>query len=274
MIVRAKSSLPLKWHGGKQYLAKQIVSLFPEHTHYVETHFGGGAVLFEKPVDQVCDHSEVVNDLNAELTNFWKTLQTPAKVSKLKRILEATPFSESIWKESVESSPRSDVQRAAAFFIRFRQSRQGLGRDFATMSRNRTRRGMNEQVSSWLSAIEGLTDAHARLSRVVIFSMDAVDLIRQEDGPKTLFYLDPPYLHETRSAKNCYDFEMTEDQHSKLLQTLQAVKGKFILSGYRSKLYDSSAKKNEWNRVDIQIDNKASSAGTKEIKTECLWMNF
>lgn len=36
------------------------------------------------------------------------------------------------------------------------------------MSRTRTRRGMNEQASSWWSsAVEGLSDAHVRLRRVV-----------------------------------------------------------------------------------------------------------
>ncbi len=29
-------------------------------------------------------------------------------------------------------------------------------RDFATLSRNRTRSGINEQVSAWLNVIEGL----------------------------------------------------------------------------------------------------------------------
>ena len=37
--------LPLKWHGGKYYLAAKIVRLMPPHIHYVEPFFGGGAVL-------------------------------------------------------------------------------------------------------------------------------------------------------------------------------------------------------------------------------------
>ena len=53
---------PLKWHGGKNYLAKKIVELMPPRCkkpnapeaddpgwlHYVEPHFGGGAVLSER----------------------------------------------------------------------------------------------------------------------------------------------------------------------------------------------------------------------------------
>ena len=36
---------PLKWHGGKHYLASRIVGLMPPHLHYVEPFFGGGTVL-------------------------------------------------------------------------------------------------------------------------------------------------------------------------------------------------------------------------------------
>lgn len=177
----------------------------PEHTHYVEPYFGGGAVLFRKPWLGV---SEVVNDLNTELTNFWRVLQDTEKFLVMSRILSAVPFSEDHWKSSFEHN-ETDIERAVAFFVRYRQSRQGLGQDFATLSRNRTRRGMNEQVSSWLSAIEGLQDAHERLKRVVITNHDALDVIKSQDGEKTLFYLDPPYLHETRSATKCYEHEMT-----------------------------------------------------------------
>jgi DNA adenine methylase len=44
---------PLKWHGGKHYLASRIVGLMPPHLHYVEPYFGGGAVLMaHDPNDQ------------------------------------------------------------------------------------------------------------------------------------------------------------------------------------------------------------------------------
>ena len=265
-------------NGGKHYLADRIISLMPEHTHYVEPYFGGGQVLFRKPCEGV---SEVVNDLNGELSNFWQVLRSRDWFSQFQRYVEAVPFSEVEFSKAKNCMDDSrilkhltPVDRATAFFVRYRQSRQGLGKDFATLSRNRTRRGMNEQVSSWLSAVEGLPDAHERLKRVVILNRDALDVIRQQDGPNTLFYLDPPYLHETRTATNAYEFEMTADQHLQLLETLLRIEGKFILSGYRSGLYDGFAWQQRWHRVDIDIDNKASSAKTKQTKTECLWMNF
>ena len=139
-------SQPLKWHGGKGAfngkLAKWIISLIPPHTHYVEPYFGGGAVLLNKDPEGV---SEVVNDCNGDLMTFWKVLATTP--DRMLRALWGTPFSEVEFDNAVKDLADSDdVRRATAFFIRCRQSRQGLQKDFATLSRNRTRGGMNEQV--------------------------------------------------------------------------------------------------------------------------------
>ena len=280
-------SNPIKWHGGKSYLAKRIIELMPPHIHYVEPFFGGGAVLFAKDPVNV---SEVVNDLNGELSNFWQVLKCRRLFRRFTYEIENTPFSRSEWEAAFSRSeweatknaiqPPGElteielIARAVVFFIRYRQSRQGLGKDFATLSRNRTRRGMNEQVSSWLSAIEGLPEAHARLKRVVILNRPAIEVIKQQDGENTFFYCDPPYLHETRVTTGDYEHEMSEGDHAELLAALKHVEGRFILSGYRSELYDNAAIENDWRRVDIEIDNKASSKKTKDKKTECLWMNY
>ena len=217
MAAATRTSNPLKWHGGKSYLADWIISLMPEHTHYVEPYFGGGAVLFRKDPEGA---SEVVNDINGKLHNFWTCLRCEERFEHMVRLLEATPVSEMRFAEAREWRATIDVYRAVDFFVQYRQSRQGLGKDFATLSRNRTRRGMNEQVSSWLSAIDGLPDAHERLKRVVILNRDALDVIRQQDGPNTLFYLDPPYLHETRSSTGEYDHEMSVEDHADLMYAL------------------------------------------------------
>ena len=167
-----------------------------------------------------------------------------------------------------------DIVAAHAFLIRYRQSRQGLGRDFATLSRNRTRRSMNEQAASWLTAIEGLADIHARLRGVVIYSENALRVIKRHDGPRTLFYLDPPYLHTTRVTTKDYECEMEESMHHELLQLLAKIEGSFILSGYPSPLYESFAQEHGWRRVDIHIDNKASAKAVKDKEVECLWFNY
>lgn len=255
-------------------MASAIVGMMPPHTHYVEPFFGSGAVLFNKPIELVDGHSEVVNDLYSDLVVFWRVLASTGDFPKFKRRAESTPLSKTAWQESLAHSSRSNVDRAIAFFTRYRQSRQGLGRDFATLSKRRVRRGMNEQASAWLSAVDGLEDAHRRLRRVAIFQDDAIDVIGREDSTETLFYCDPPYMADTRVAPEAYTCEMSTAQHVELLGVLGAVEGNFILSGYRNGTYDAAAKKYGWNRKDIPIDNKASGRRSKPKKVESLWTNY
>lgn len=264
---------PLKWHGGKSYLASWVISLMPDRASwhlYREPYFGGGAVLFRLDPEGL---SEAVNDLNAGLTNFWAVLGDDLYSVRLIDLLSSTPFSQAEFDKAGWTDATPSVHNARDFFIRYRQSRQGLGKDFATPTR-RLRRGMNENVSAWLSAVEGLPEAHERLKRVEIRNMDAVEFIRKYDDEKAVFYCDPPYLHETRSSTGVYEHEMTESYHRKLLACLTSISGQFLLSGYRSKLYDRAALNCGWNRHEKQIDNKASGKKSKETKTECIWTNF
>lgn len=284
----AKLTPPLKWHGGKHYLAKRIVALMPPHLHYVELYFGGGSVLLARDPDRdwykgASDWkgtaaqrgaSEVVNDINGELMNFWRVLQSPALADSLQRRLECTPFAEPEYESAPGVVSHNDIEAAIAFFIRCRQSLAGRMKGFASLSRTRTRRRINEQASAWLSAIEGLPAVHERLKSVVILNDDALKVIRQQDGEKTLFYLDPPYLHETRASTGVYEHEMTETQHFDLLKCLGRIKGKFLLSGYRSAMYDGDAERFGWHRVDFDLPNSAAGGTKKRRMTECVWMNY
>jgi DNA adenine methylase len=276
---------PLKWWGGKHYLAKLLIALMPLHLHFVEAYAGGLAVLLEKdPFDKSKywgqksyeqGISEVVNDLNRDLTNFWRVMQGEDTFAAFRRRIEAMPFSQVEWEDAeLRQSPKSDldVEAAVAFFVRCRQSRAGGFKDFATLSRNRTRRLQNEQVSAWANCVEGLAAVSARLRRVVILNQPAVDVIRQQDGPATLFYLDPPYLHDTRASKDVYQHEMTEADHRELLATIKQCQGKVMLSGYPNELY--SGELAGWNRHDFLIDNKAAGGTTKRKMIEAVWMNY
>src|SRR6202030_2726593 len=152
----------------------------------------------------------------ANLTNFWQVLQSEDTFAKFYRFLQAVPFSEVEWQQATSSATDDSVERAARFFIHCRQSLAGRMDGFAPLSRTRTRRGMNEQASACLNAVDGLADVHSRLQRVSILNRDALEVIRQQDGNRTMFYLDPPYLSETRTSDDVYSFEMCAKQHETL----------------------------------------------------------
>lgn len=284
---------PLKWHGGKYYLAKPIVQLMPPRSvnpsapkkddkgwvHYVEPFFGGGQVLFANDPEGI---SEVVNDIDGQLANFWNVLRSDSTRDKFIGLANLTPVDSDLFKHAKQvletkedlSAESLDVECALLFFIKYRQSRQALGESFSTFSSNRSRSGMNEQVSSWLGVVEGLNEAADRLRRVAIVSDDAITVIKREDGPRTLFYLDPPYLQSTRVSKEAYKHEMTLEQHEELLKTAESLEGRFMLSGYRSELYDDYALKNKWRLVEINAVLNSSSKREKETRVECVWMNY
>jgi len=260
---------PLKWHGGKSYLAERIVALMPKHLHYVEPYAGGLSVLLAKDPEGI---SEVVGDMNMSLTNFWQVLREPHLFAELQKRLMFTAFDQSAYDEACLNVPRYPLIEAWAFFVRCRQSLAGRMKSFAPLSKNRVRRGMNEQAAAWLSAIEGLPEVHARLQRVVIVTDDALNVIRREDSTNTLFYLDPPYVPDTRSSPEVYQHEMTVEQHKALLRTIKLCAGKVMISGYPHELYDTELK--NWTRHTFDLPNNAAGGETKQRKTEVLWCNY
>jgi DNA adenine methylase len=295
-----RSTTPLKWHidGGKGAfngsLAKWIISLMPPRCknpnkpsdddpgwlHYVEPYFGGGSVLLANDPEGI---SEVANDINRDLMTFWQVMASEELFQKFQRRNEATPFSKDHWQSCEEAISNPDIRRvvddpvdwAHTFFVWCRQSLAGRMDSFASITRNRTRRGMNEQVSAWLKAIDGLPEVHARLRRVLMLNDDALTVIRKEDGERSLFYIDCPYLHETRSSVGEYEHEMTYQQHRDLLEVLKVIKGRFLLSGYDSDLYRGYANTvPRWNRHDFRISNNAAGGGNKKVMTESIWCNY
>ena len=267
-----RNNPPLKWHGGKYYLASRIVGMMPAHMQYVEPFFGGGSVLLAKDPTNV---SEIVNDLNGHLTNFWRVLQDEELFGRFHRIIQAVPFSETEWRDAHQrmESTSDPVQQAAAFYIECRQSHSGRRAGFAAITKTRLRQGMNEQAAAWMSVVDGLPAIHARLRRVTILNRDALKVIRQFDAANTLFYLDPPYLHTTRSTTTEYGKEeMPEERHVELLDLLQGLQGKVMLSGYRSLLYER--KLEHWHKTDFDLPNNSAGGATKERKTERIWCNF
>ena len=217
--------------------------------------------------------SELANDLDGRLTAFWRVLQSEELFPRFLRRVQAVPLSRAEWEQAAAHVYGADpLKDAVAFFVCCRQSRAGTMKGFTPLVRTRTRRGMSDNTSAWLSAVDGLPDVHARLKRVVVENLPAVEVIKREGGLGTLFYCDPPYLHQTRASVDAYAFEMNEADHRELLDLLLRVRGKVMLSGYPSRLYDETLR--GWRRYIKEIPNHAAGGRTKATETEVLWCNF
>lgn len=273
------SSGTLKYWGGLQRVAATIAGLAPPHRVYHETHFGGGAVLFA--LNPGRGAAEYVNDRWEHLTWFWRTLQDPDLFAPFCRMVEATPVSEpefrracSVLDVPVPDHAEGKVWAAWAVFVACRQSRAGDTRTFHPFTVERLRRGTGEQASAWWSAVEGLAEARQRLSTVQVSCRDACQSLVEVDGRDTFHFLDPPWMIETRAAPNQYRVECGRQHHLNLLGTLPKLRGRWMIAGRRSSLYDGWAGRYGFLRTDLDVPADAAGGRAKGRAVTCLWTNY
>lgn len=257
------------WYGGKFSHLDWLLPLLPAAHHYCEPFAGSAAVLLNRAPSPV----ETYNDIDGDVVNFFETLRDQPEA--IQRAIALTLFSREEFHKAIcgPTLGVSKLELARRFFVRARQARTGLAQT-ATLGRwanckNTSRAGMSGVVSRWLGGIDGLCEIGERLARVQIENRPALDVIRLYDADSTLFYCDPPYLHETRGDDKAYQFEMIEDEHRQLAAVLARTKGKVALSGYRCDLMDSLYR--DWRRFDAP---EKFCHSIKKLRQECLWMNY
>ena len=142
----------VKWHGGKHYLAKRIISLFPPHRIYLEPFGGAASVLLNKAPAEV----EAYNDLDLKITRLFRVLQRRGRAF-VERV-QFVPYSEHEF-ENADCYPEdaSDIEKAVCDFIRWRQSFGGRGKTWSCTT-TRARGGMAGDVNAWWTAIEQLPE--------------------------------------------------------------------------------------------------------------------
>lgn len=257
---------PVKWHGGKRYLAGRIIEHFPAHRIYLEPFGGAASVLLNKqPVDV-----ETYNDVDLRITRLFRVLRDQGEQFALR--LRFTPYSQVEFEAAAEyPDGASDLDKAVCDFVRWRQSFGGQG-DCWSYTTGRARGGMAGDVNAWWTAIDALPEIINRLRRVQIICQSAFDAIPRFDHKDGLIYCDPPYVHSTRASTNVYHAEMSDEDHRELAKLLKSCKSKVVLSGYPSPLYNELY--SGWRTHDFRIANHAAGGRTKARETERLWMNF
>lgn len=215
---------------------------------------------------------EVYNDINSDVVNFFRCLRE--KQQELIEQLILTPFSREECKNAIiQDNSISDIEKARRFFVKVKQLRSGcLNLDGSSwrFTRDTVRAGIAKTIRDWKKSIKEIEYVSNRFLLIQIENDIAIKIIERYDTPDTLFYLDPPYVKETRIDKDSYPFEMTDDDHAILYSSLKRIKGKACISGYDSKLYQDLYK--DWNCYKKQFKSMASDK--KSIREECLWTNY
>jgi DNA adenine methylase len=278
---------PFLWMGGKGNLARWIIKHLPRGHIYVEPFAGAASVFWHLPEPYPV---EVLNDLDNRIVNLYRVLQDREKFRELLHRLIWTPYSRAEFARALEvlKDPEADdVSRAWAFFV---AQNQGFGGKAGTVgdwgrALIAKSRGMADTTNRWRGRLKLLTYWHKRLSRVQIDSIDGIEAIRYWDTPDTVFYVDPPYVLDTRVDKKVYANELTLEEHQRLVEILLPVEGKVVLSGYDHPVY-RPLEEAGWvkvmrktachvaGRVRRSELRGVGSAMSKVPRTEVLWMNF
>ena len=160
------------------------------------------------------------------------------------------------------------VERARRVVIRAYMGYGGGGATRNTGFRGYGRTSNGGPAQAWHGWPERVPSVVERLRGVVIESRPAAEVIHNQDGEDTLFYVDPPYLVETRGARErVYSVEFEREEHGDLAQVLHEAQGMVIVSGYPSAYYDGDLYA-DWHRVE-----REALADGAARRTEVLWIS-
>jgi DNA adenine methylase len=271
-MIKKKLRPPVKTHGGKYYLCSWIIENFPSNYQeltYVEPMCAGASVFLNKKPSK----EEVINDLDKGIIYVFKALRDEPKefIDRLKRIRYTERAFKMAQKRFIGEFA-DYIDHAVNEYILHRMSRGGMKKAFAWS--DRLRGGKPGDVNSWETMIEELPRLAERVKNTIILNKSVFEIFKAWDEEDTLWYLDPPYLPVTRAdgAKEVYDNEMSVDDHINLLHFAKSARGKVLISGYSSQLYNRTLK--DWKCKKKNVANHSGQGKTKERRLECLWMNY
>lgn len=216
---------PFKWVGGKSRFRKQIISVFPEHSCYVELFSGAAWVLFGKAPSSV----EVLNDIDTEVVNFFRIVKY--RPEELINSFEWELVSRNEFERlaALNTATLTDLERAHRFYYILMA---GWGGELHSprFQTSITDRGHGNRLIGALKFLrERIEPVYNRLQKVVIENMSWEECFKRYDRVGSFMYIDPPYPeNKCHYAHNMRSW----DEHQKLADTLQKSKCKWALSLY------------------------------------------
>lgn len=253
---------PVPYFGGKQMIAPWIVSLLPDHDHYVEPFCGGLSVLLAKQPSRM----ETVNDLDGRLVTFWRVLRD--RPEELIKACALTPHARTEFLAAY-GDETDDLEVARRVWLTLIQGRSGTLRESRTGWRRHVTANGNLVPPFMAVSLERMAAAAERLRGVSLECADALEIIAEYGrSDRVLLYVDPPYVGDVRARG--YRHEMADaEQHRKLAIAFSDCKATVVLSGYSSPLYDELY--DGWHRYARATHT--GNAKSDKARTEVLWAN-
>jgi DNA adenine methylase len=256
----------LKWAGGKTQLINVISTKIPYKIEdsfvYIEPFVGSGAVLFWVLNNYSNLKMAVINDVNTDLINTYRTIANSVekiilllkKWEKEYHNLSANEEKKKAYyylKRDLFNTRTSEIITQAALFIFLNKT------CFNGLYRVNKNNGFNVPIGSYIKPLicdsENLRAVSQVLKKVTLLNGDFEKTLAYADN-KTCFYLDPPYkpLNKT-SSFNSYAKEPFDDKEQirlkifcdklealgyKWILSNSDVKGKMVKDNFFDKLYE------------------------------------
>lgn len=238
----------LKWAGGKTQLINDIEKALPKGIYrekftYIEPFVGSGAVLFWMLNNFPNLQKAVINDINEDLINTYKTIASrPKELISILQILQnefhRLEGQDELKKEYYYSkrelyNTRKEEQsgQAALFIFLNRTCFNGL---YRVNRKNEYNVPMGSYKRPTICDTENILAVSKALHRVEILCGDYEETLNFADN-NTLFYFDPPYkpLSETSSFNSYAKDEFNDAEQIRLrdfCHKLDALNHTWILS--------------------------------------------
>lgn len=279
----------LSYIGGKSRIGKWIVEYYPTDMEvYLETFGGMFWCFYNMDLDLYPNLKKVVyNDFNPLNYNLFLCIQNPTELLKAvenipcqqKGVYPTPPmykdlfneFQKEIFAESYTTIKKPNYELAAKYAYVLTQVFSGSKPETSSFIDLK-----GKYKSKYLTFRDKLKNdkwVKKFLAVTHVENMDFDDVIKKYDSPTTYIYLDPPYW-KTENYYSNHDFDRND--HERLANTLQNVKGKFSLSYYDFDLLHTWFPKTKfvWAEKDF-AKAAAASKGKKQNKgTELLIMNY
>jgi DNA adenine methylase len=278
----------LSYIGGKSKIGKWIVPYYPKDMEtYVEPFGGMFWCYYNMDLDEYPNLKNIVyNDFNPLNYNLFMCVQNPSELLKSiesipcqQRGVEKTPteykdlfkeFQSEIFADDFEINyPDYDVAAKYAYILTqvFSGSKPETSNYIDLKGKYKSKYlTFRDKLKNdkWLTKFDKIN---------VVENMDFEELIKKYDSENTYFYLDPPYW-KTENYYSNHDFDRND--HERLANVLNNIKGKFSLSYYEFELLNEWFPKNDylWEQKEFVKAAAAKKGKTQNKGTELLILNY
>lgn len=264
---------PFAYPGSKTKSIRHIIPTLPVRNTYIEPFGGSGVVLLNRKPSRL----EVFNDRHSGIVDFYKCIRDYDMLNQLCAKLEFSIHSRELFNIDKQEwiSTSDPVERALKWYNTIRYSFGSKGMEWGRVLSGR---GATPMANKIYNKLPEFYDIHQRIKCVQFENRDALTIIKEYDAEDCVMYLDPPYANARGGA---YKYEMSHDDHRRLLELIFKSKAFIAVSGYSSSLYEDQDwdERFEWE-VNTTLAGNNNAGGNQKVKfnennnyvTEVLWI--